>query len=139
MDDKSQKALTPARVLKTADRIRKLREAHGINRVRYDSRVRLTPDEVDAICAAFRQFFAPDDHLWFFGSRANLNARGGDIDLYVETTLSAEEAVKGERSFVAELYTKIGEQKIDVVLRLLSSDFHLPIYDVARKEGVQLV
>jgi len=78
-------------------------------------------------------------HLWVFGSRANLNARGGDIDLYVETTLSADEAVERERWFVAELYDKIGEQKIDVVLRLRSSDFHLPIYDVAREEGIQLV
>lgn len=102
--------------------------------------IRLSPQEVEAIYTAFRRFFGPEDHLWLFGSRVNPNARGGDIDLYIETTLpDASTVVDQKIAFVGELYQKIGEQKIDVVLHLLTSDFHLPIYDIARQEGVQLV
>ena len=101
--------------------------------------IRLTPFEIDAICTSFRTYFAPEDHLWLFGSRVNPKARGGDIDLYVETVLDASAAVKSETAFVVELWNKIGEQKIDVVLHLITSDYKLAIYDVARTEGVQLV
>ena len=101
--------------------------------------IRLTPFEIDAICTSFRAYFAPEDHLWLFGSRVNPKARGGDIDLYIETILDASAAVKSETSFVVELWDKIGEQKIDVVLNLVTDDFKLAIYEVAREDGVQLV
>jgi len=101
--------------------------------------VRLTSFEIDAICESFRRYFAPEDHLWLFGSRVNPKARGGDIDLYVETILDASAAVDSDTAFAIELYEKIGEQKIDVVLNLVTRDYKLPIYEVAREEGVQLV
>lgn len=102
--------------------------------------VRLKPWEIEAICAAFRAHFPPEDHLWIFGSRVSPKARGGDIDLYIETTITDVSTIyENEKGFVFDLYDKIGEQKIDVVLHLLTSNFHLAIYDVARKEGVQLV
>jgi hypothetical protein len=102
--------------------------------------IRLTPFEIEAICASFRKHFAPEDHLWLFGSRVNPKARGGDIDLYIETTIpDASTVVDQKTAFVIELWDKIGEQKIDVVLNLLTRDYKLAIYEVAREEGVQLV
>ena len=101
--------------------------------------IRLKPFEIEAICTSFRKYFAPQDHLWLFGSRANPKARGGDIDLYIETVLDASTAVDNETAFVIELYDKIGEQKIDVVLHLVTRDYKLAIYEVAREEGIQLV
>jgi len=102
--------------------------------------IRLTPFEIDAICASFRTYFTSEDHLWLFGSRVNPKARGGDIDLYIETTLlDASAAVDKQTAFVIELYEKIGEQKIDVILNLLTRDYELAIYEVAREQGVQLV
>jgi hypothetical protein len=102
--------------------------------------VRLTKLEIEEICTAFRTFFAPQDHLWLFGSRTNPDARGGDIDLYIETTIpDASAAIGKQNAFVFQLYDKIGEQKIDVVLNSLTSPCKLPIYEVAREEGVQLV
>lgn len=102
--------------------------------------IRLTPFEIDAICKSFRTYFEPEDHLWLFGSRVNPKARGGDIDLYIETTIpDASTAVDKNTAFVIELYDKIGEQKIDVVLNLVTRDYKLAIYEVAREEGVQLV
>jgi hypothetical protein len=102
--------------------------------------IRLTPFEIGAICESFRAYFEPEDHLWLFGSRVNPKARGGDIDLYIETTISdVSTAVDKNTAFVIDLYDKIGEQKIDVVLNLLTRDYKLAIYEVAREEGVQLV
>lgn len=102
--------------------------------------IRLTPDEIEIICTSFQAFFLPADHLWLFGSRVNPNARGGDINLYIETTIpDASRAVEQETAFVIDLYDKIGEQKIDVVLNLMTNPYPLAIYEVAREEGVQLV
>lgn len=102
--------------------------------------IRLTPFEVEAIRITFQQFFGEGDHLWLFGSRTDPTARGGDIDLYIETAIAnAGICVRKKISFVTQLYEKIGEQKIDVVLNLLSTNFQLPIYEIARREGIQLV
>lgn len=102
--------------------------------------VRLKPWEIEAICTAFRAHFPPEDHLWIFGSRVDPNRRGGDIDLYIETTIEDVSTIyESEKNFVFDLYDTIGEQKIDVVLHLLTRDFKIAIYDVARKNGVQLV
>lgn len=95
---------------------------------------------MDSIKEAFNHHFAPADHLWIFGSRVDPDARGGDIDLYIETTISpSQEALNRKLAFVCELYEAIGLQKIDVVLNLVDSNFHLPLYDIAKSEGVQLV
>jgi len=102
--------------------------------------IRLTPFEIAAICKSFQTHFTLEDHLWLFGSRVNPQARGGDIDLYIETIIpDVSTAVDKNTAFVIELYDKIGEQKIDVVLNLLTRDYKLAIYEVAREEGVQLV
>jgi hypothetical protein len=42
-------------------------------------------------------------------------------------------------AFLSNLKKEIGDQKIDVVLRIISSDHHLPIYEVAKSQGVRLV
>lgn len=60
--------------------------------------------------------------------------------MYIETTISdASVAVDKNTAFVIELYDKIGEQKIDVVLNLVTRDHKLAIYEIAKEEGVQLV
>jgi hypothetical protein len=51
---------------------------------------------------------------------------------------SAEAAAKQTR-FVVDLWRRLGEQKIDVVLHVLSDSKKLPIYEVAKAKGVQLV
>ena len=102
--------------------------------------IRLESFEIMAICKNFRQCFAEDDHLWIFGSRVNPNARGGDIDLYIETTIKeTSQVLEKKRSFLYALYEEIGLQRIDVILNLLCSDTHLAIYDIAKTEGIQLV
>lgn len=103
------------------------------------SSIRLSSYEIEAIRSCFRAYFQAEDHLWLFGSRTNPNARGGDIDFYIETTISsATIANEARASFLFDLYHKIGDQKIDVVLNILSDAIELAIYKIAKKEGVQL-
>lgn len=99
--------------------------------------IRLENSQILTISKAFRACFLPDDHLWIFGSRVDLKKRGGDIDLYIETGMSVEEANAARIKFLTNLEIELGEQKIDVVLKI--GDFYLPIYDVAKNEGVKLL
>ena len=73
-----------------------------------------------------------------FGSRANLAKRGGDIDLYIETTLPALQALDKKLKLYGDLCDRIGEQKIDIVINTINQPENLVIYQVARNEGVQL-
>lgn len=100
--------------------------------------MRLSEEDVSNIISTFKESFGPRDHLWLFGSRVDDNKKGGDIDLYVQTHLPSQAVWDQETKFVTNLWQKIGEQKIDVVLHLVDNDFHLPIYDVAQKEGILL-
>lgn len=101
--------------------------------------IRLSPSEVDTISSSFKKFFSKSDHLWLFGSRANPSARGGDIDLYIETSLDEDTAINQKIYFVTELYYKIGDQKIDIVLNCTQANHTLPIHIVAKRDGIKLV
>ena len=102
--------------------------------------IRLSSFEIENITALFKNFFDDEDRLWIFGSRVDLKNKGGDIDLYIETHISDAQIInKAKISFLTELYFKIGEQKIDIVINRITDPFSLPIYDIAKEEGVQLV
>jgi predicted nucleotidyltransferase len=99
--------------------------------------VRLTQFEIDAIISSFHEFFNPDDTIWLFGSRADMSKRGGDIDLYIQTSIKDYmEAYYKKHDFSIKLQDIIGEQKIDIVLDLGTQE--LPIYEVAKTTGVKL-
>lgn len=101
--------------------------------------MRLDETQLKVICETFQKYFAQTDHIWLFGSRVDDSKKGGDIDLYIETTYNAVEAVSAKLSFLTDLNFELGEQKIDVVLNLISSKAELPIYDIAKSQGVRLL
>lgn len=102
--------------------------------------VRLRESDVKIVIEAFKKYFDAEDHLWLFGSRADLSKRGGDIDLYIETLESDLDVLLRKKSrFLNELWDRLGEQKIDIVLHRLTEENKLPIYSVAREQGVLLV
>lgn len=100
--------------------------------------MRLTLTEQDAIKSVFHVYFGPEDHLWLFGSRTDDMKRGGDIDLYVETHLNTDEAIKAHLRFLSSVKDNIGDQKIDLVLNVLNLSSSQPIYEIAKK-GIQLL
>ena len=100
--------------------------------------VRLTQQNVESIQKAFVEIFMSSDHLWIFGSRTDLNKRGGDIDLYIETEFTSQEAFDKKIKFAVLLINTIGDQKIDIVVKYKDAA-DTDIYMEAKKTGILLV
>ena len=83
---------------------------------------------------AAHRFFGADVYL--FGSRTDDTRRGGDIDLYIESAMSTDEAVRAQIGMLGHLYNRIGERKIDLVVNSDGSD--RAIFQEARRQGLKL-
>lgn len=104
-----------------------------------NKKIRLPIKDLLFLEISFEQSFLINDKLFIFGSRTNLQALGGDLDLYIEThAKSVEEAVSIKNTFIQDLLKHIGDFKIDLVLNILSLKNNLPIYDIAKQQGVLL-
>lgn len=77
--------------------------------------VRLTADEVQAIKAAAVEAFGASAVVRLFGSRVDDAKRGGDIDLLIEAPADRIGIVHESR-FLSNLFRRIDERKVDVVL-----------------------
>jgi len=103
------------------------------------SDMRLTSQQAEAIRRAAVEAFGPDIELRLFGSRTDDDRRGGDIDLYVATKDdSVERLVRAELDFLVKVKSRIGEQKIDLLLDYPSRRHRPPIFDIARTTGIPL-
>jgi predicted nucleotidyltransferase len=101
--------------------------------------MRLTDFQRQTICESAKNNFVKDTQVWLFGSRVNDQAKGGDIDLYIEPqTQKSSDLISAKLQFLRELHKKIGYQKIDVVLRRVDSTVDLPVYRIAKQTGVLL-
>lgn len=99
--------------------------------------MRLSDFEYRAIIETFESIFAPEDHLWLFGSRVDKTRKGGDIDLFIESSASSDDLYKKKIDFLVSLSAKIGEQKIDVITYHFGAP-SLAIQQEARKTGIRL-
>lgn len=103
--------------------------------------MRLTTQQQRTILDAARRAFGPDACVRLFGSRINDDKRGGDFDLYVETSIAnADELVRSRLAFLAELDDSpaLSGEKVDVVLRSPLHRQERSIDRVARQEGLIL-
>lgn len=101
--------------------------------------MRLSEQQRTEIVSAVRQAFGSDSRVWLFGSRIDDTARGGDIDLYVESAISdAEQVVEARLGVLARLHRQLGERKIDMAVRRAQSTADVPIWRLARSTGVEL-
>jgi predicted nucleotidyltransferase len=98
--------------------------------------MRLSSFEQNSIVTNFRNYF-PNSKLYLFGSRIDDTKKGGDIDLYIETTSNEYDYLK-----VLELNSKIqdeiGWQKIDIVVNKIDKKQDKLIYKNAKNTGVLL-
>jgi predicted nucleotidyltransferase len=97
--------------------------------------MRLTEYQINLIKNFALQFFGNNTKIYLFGSRADDNKKGGDIDIYIETEVR-ENILDKKIGMLLELEKKLGQRKIDIVINNFSN--YQPIYDVARKEGILL-
>jgi hypothetical protein len=99
--------------------------------------MRLSSDQVQAIKQAAQQVLGEDARVTLFGSRTNDALRGGDIDLLFETSRQLDNRVAATGSLYVELIRRLGDRKIDVVLKDAATP-DAPVMRVARETGVML-
>ena len=91
--------------------------------------MRLRPDEIKAIKEII-QSFDSEAKTWLYGSRTDDSKRGGDIDLLI---FSKKINFSDKLKIKSQLYQKIGEQKIDI---LIARDKKKPFVRIALENAV---
>ncbi|HET7361574.1 MAG TPA: nucleotidyltransferase domain-containing protein [Salinimicrobium sp.] len=97
--------------------------------------MRLKPEEIAGIKEVAEECFGTGAKVYLFGSRTRNDKKGGDIDLYIETT-AKENLFDKKIKMLRMLYERLGEQKIDIVVN--NFEVALTIHQVARREGILL-
>lgn len=77
--------------------------------------MRLSEREVQIIKEAVSRWFGPGSRVYLFGSRVDDQRRGGDIDLFVKTDLSPQDANRAKLQAITDIQLALGDQKIDMV------------------------
>jgi len=99
--------------------------------------MRLSQDQVNAIRHTAQAVLGDSARVIVFGSMAQDDRRGGDIDLFFETDQSLENRAKVLCKLSGSLTLALGDRKMDVILK----DANTPparIFDIARRTGVPL-
>jgi len=101
--------------------------------------VRISETQRQCIKEAVERQFGADARVLLFGSRVDDTARGGDIDLLVETNRMVPdsiEAVAAKLRAISEIQRRIGDRKIDMVIAGPTSQ--LEVVRQGREHGVLL-
>jgi len=99
--------------------------------------MRLTREQIRIIKEEALRAFGAAVVLRLFGSRVDDGSRGGDIDLWVDASLTPDEAVQVEGRFYAALQRRLGERRIDIVVHRRGMP-HRPIDQSALSDGIPL-
>ena len=99
--------------------------------------MRLTPDQINAIRHAAQRVLGPDARVSVFGSRAQDERKGGDIDLFFETDTVLENRAKSICQLTGAITMALGDRKIDVILKDANTP-SAPIFEIAQRTGVAL-
>lgn len=99
--------------------------------------MRLTTDHVNMIKQAAAKVLDAPHTIWLFGSRVDDDLRGGDIDLFFETTRQFPNRVEVICRLYGALIMALGDRKIDVLLKD-GRTADTPVFQIARQTGVQL-
>ena len=77
--------------------------------------MRLNEFQIEVITKLAQKHFGEGTTVYLFGSRTDEDKKGGDIDLFITNTDEKRLNIEAKVRFLAELKTKIGDRKIDVV------------------------
>ena len=99
--------------------------------------MRLSTLASNAIRDTVRSVLGPDARVCLFGSRTDDSAKGGDIDLLVESDTVVEQPVLAAARIGALLQMVLGDQRIDVLIAAPNVP-ERAIHQVARASGIAL-
>ena len=97
--------------------------------------MRLTAVDIELIRTCVRERFGADAGIWLFGSRLDDQARGGDIDLYVEPSVPPPENLFLARDALRRELQRGLNQPVDLVV---SRGEPTAFMRQAREEGQRL-
>ncbi|GAB6072718.1 hypothetical protein JCM14244_10950 [Venenivibrio stagnispumantis] len=80
-----------------------------------EKKVRLSDREIKIIKETAKDIFGSNVKIYIFGSRADLNKKGGDIDIFIET--DKKTSLQDELKFLAKLEIQGIERKVDLVVK----------------------
>ena len=96
--------------------------------------MRITHTEAEQAVSIIRDALGSDAMVWLFGSRTDDSKRGGDVDLYAETTLEGVLLNETVRAKIA--LNDLFGRSVDLVVN--NHRKSRPIYQIAREQGVRL-
>jgi len=103
--------------------------------------MRMTSQQAETVKMFAHRHFGEDAVIWLFGSRADDGKKGGDYDFLVETSLDQTDIIVEHKiAMIAELQSTstFEDEKIDLIVKRKNSSFDMPIYVVAKEEGIRL-
>ncbi|BCD61379.1 hypothetical protein NitYY0826_C0219 [Nitratiruptor sp. YY08-26] len=98
-------------------------------------KVRLSNQEIQIIKEQTKKIFGKNAKVYIFGSRADLSKKGGDIDIFIETSYKA--SLKDELQFLVALEKKGIERKVDLIVKTPYKK-EKKIFQTAKETGVML-
>lgn len=99
--------------------------------------MRLTDEQIQKIHRIALQIAGEECRVRLFGSRLNDMARGGDIDLLLELNQPTENPALLAAQLSAKVSRLMHGRKVDVLISAPNLK-HLPIHDIALRDGVLL-
>lgn len=97
-------------------------------------KIRLNENYIRTIKLLAKKYFN-SDNVRIFGSRADMNKKGGDIDIYIHTN-KKNNILQSKITFLREFEMILGEQKVDLIVQSGTED--KKIFKIARNEGVRI-
>jgi len=99
--------------------------------------MRLTDAQRRAIVEETARLLGPDARVRLFGSRVDDSARGGDVDLLVETPDPVAQPALTAARLAVKIERRLDGWHVDIVL-VTPETADQPIHDFARRHGMTL-
>ena len=99
--------------------------------------MRLTETQKRAITETVHQELGEDVTIRLFGSRLDDSAKGGDVDLLIESGHPISNPAEAAARVSARLMRALGGRKVDVLLNATNLT-QLPIHRIAHDQGALL-
>lgn len=96
--------------------------------------MRLSPESLALLQAAVRRYFGTEAAVYLYGSRLDDQARGGDVDLFVETPLTVDYRQRARALAALEAALHL---PVDLLVKD-AEDRDRPIHCIARLAGERL-